>query len=192
MKVDRPPQLARRFFDRFEPVHAVTYFCAGVPYGVRRPRVPRLLDGILRGPIGAAGRRTDRGGDGDLLQLRTKPGRQGAARRMGDRVAGAALRAREDSAVAALAPLWPHRRRCARPPPNSRQGGARRPTGRPAIVRGQPGAALAVRTAGAAVACGHAAARTARRRHVAVLAAQDSVAANPTCCTPPRAGCRGR
>ena len=26
MKVERQPRLARRFFDRFEPVHAVTYF----------------------------------------------------------------------------------------------------------------------------------------------------------------------
>ena len=98
---------------------------------------------------------------------------------------GAALRAREDSAVAALRRYGVDRRRRVRTAAElARRRRTAAPAGRQAAVRRQRGAALAGRTAGQAVARGHAASRTARRRHsggaggVGVIAA-----ASPTCCT---------
>src|ERR1700731_1423473 len=66
---------------------------AGGTSGVGRAGVPRLLVGLLRRPVGAAGPDVSRDGDCDLLQLRPRASRQGTAggvadRRSGGRVAG--------------------------------------------------------------------------------------------------------
>src|SRR6478672_8101622 len=48
---------ARHFFDRFEPVHGITYFAPGMSVGHGRRQLPWLLDGLLRHPAVAALRR---------------------------------------------------------------------------------------------------------------------------------------
>jgi hypothetical protein len=50
----RDPALARDVWRRLEPVHAVTYFAPEAARGADRSRVPRLLDGLLRGAGGSA------------------------------------------------------------------------------------------------------------------------------------------
>jgi hypothetical protein len=100
--VRREPGLARRFFDRFEPVHAVTYFA---------PEARAALDGLgYRGfwmgyfaarsaPLGIVPR-----GAVTAIFYNFTPERVAKALPAAWEIAGpeAALRARQDSAVAAL------------------------------------------------------------------------------------------
>jgi len=100
--VDRQPKLARRFFDRFEPVHAVTYFA---------PEARAALDGLgYRGfwmsyfaarsaPLGNVPPEVV-----TAIFYNFAPERVAKALPSAWQVAGpeAALRARQDSAVAAL------------------------------------------------------------------------------------------
>jgi hypothetical protein len=100
--VGRRPELARRFFDRFEPVHAVTYFA---------PEAREALDGLgYRGfwmgyfaarsaPLGEASPELV-----TAIFYNFAPERVAKALRAAWQIAGpeAALRARLDSAVAAL------------------------------------------------------------------------------------------
>jgi hypothetical protein len=100
--VRREPGLARRFFDRFEPVHAVTYFA---------PEARAALDALgYRGfwmgyfaarsaPLGMVPREVV-----TAIFYNFAPGRVAKALPTAWQIAGpeAALRARQDSAVAAL------------------------------------------------------------------------------------------
>jgi hypothetical protein len=100
--VRRQPELARRFFDRFEPVHAVTYFA---------PEARAALDGLgYRGfwmgyfaarsaPLGMVPREVVA-----AIFYNFAPERVAKALPAAWEIAGpeAALRARQDSAVAAL------------------------------------------------------------------------------------------
>jgi hypothetical protein len=100
--VPREPELARRFFDRFEPVHAVTYFA---------PEARAALDGLgYRGfwmgyfaarsaPLGIVPRELV-----TAIFYNFAPERVAKALPAAWQIAGpeAALRARQDSAVAAL------------------------------------------------------------------------------------------
>jgi hypothetical protein len=100
--VRRQPELARRFFDRFEPVHAVTYFA---------PEARAALDGLgYRGfwmgyfaarsaPLGMVPREVV-----TAIFYNFAPERVAKALPAAWEIAGpeAALRARQDSAVAAL------------------------------------------------------------------------------------------
>src|SRR6201996_2867490 len=100
--VNREPELARRFFDRFEPVHAVTYFA---------PEARAALDGLgYRGfwmgyfaarsaPLGIVPREVV-----TAIFYNFAPARVAKALPAAWEIAGpdAALRAREDTAVAAL------------------------------------------------------------------------------------------
>jgi len=102
MSVSREPELARRFFDRFEPVHAVTYFA---------PESRAALDGLgYRGfwmgyfaarsaPLGIVPREVVA-----AIFYNFAPERVAKALPAAWEIAGpeAALRARQDSAVAAL------------------------------------------------------------------------------------------
>jgi helix-turn-helix protein len=102
MKVRREPELARRFFDRFEPVHAVTYFA---------PEAREALDALgYRGfwmgyfaarsaPLGTVPRDVV-----TAIFYNFAPERVAKALPAAWEVAGpdAALRARQESAVAAL------------------------------------------------------------------------------------------
>ena len=102
MKVERQPRLARRFFDRFEPVHAVTYFS---------PECRAAFDGLgFRGfwigyfagrsaPLGIVPTEVV-----TALFYNFAPSRVAKALPAAWEIAspGAALRAREDSAVATL------------------------------------------------------------------------------------------
>ena len=81
-RMSRTPTTARRLFDRFEPIHAVTYFA---------PESRAAFDGLgLRGfwmGYFAARRHrwagSPRGRHRHVLQLRPLPRRAGAARRLG-------------------------------------------------------------------------------------------------------------
>src|SRR6516162_4519641 len=98
----RQPQLARRFFDRFEPVHAVTYFA---------PEARAAFDGLgYRGfwmgyfaarsaPLGVVPREVV-----TAIFYNFAPERVAKALPTAWEIAGpeAALRARQESAVAAL------------------------------------------------------------------------------------------
>ena len=100
--MQREPQLARRFFDRFEPVHAVTYFA---------PEARAALDGLgYRGfwmgyfaarsaPLGVVPREVV-----TAIFYNFAPERVAKALPAAWQIAGpdAALRARQESAVAAL------------------------------------------------------------------------------------------
>ena len=102
MKVERQPRLARRFFDRFEPVHAVTYFS---------PECRAAFDGLgFRGfwmgyfagrsaPLGIVPTEVV-----TALFYNFAPSRVAKALPAAWEIAspGAALRAREDSAIATL------------------------------------------------------------------------------------------
>ena len=164
MKVCREPRLARRFFDRFEPVHAVTYFS---------PESRAAFDGLgFRGfwmgyfagrsaPLGIVPPEVV-----TAMFYNFAASRVAKALPAAWEVAspGAALRAREDSAVATLRRYGlsddgvPDRRR-----PGG-QGRPQRTARRQAALRRQRGAAVADRTARRAVARHHAAARAPWRR----------------------------
>ena len=102
MKVERQPRLARRFFDRFEPVHAVTYFS---------PECRAAFDGLgFRGfwmgyfagrsaPLGIVPTEVV-----TALFYNFAPSRVAKALPAAWEIAspGAALRARADSAIATL------------------------------------------------------------------------------------------
>ena len=102
MTMRRNPALARRFFDRFEPVHAVTYFT---------PEARAALDGLgYRGfwmgyfaarsaPLGMVPREVV-----TAIFYNFAPARVARALPAAWEIAGpeAALRARQDSAIAAL------------------------------------------------------------------------------------------
>ena len=87
VKVGREPRLARRFFDRFEPVHAVTYFS---------PESRAAFDGLgFRGfwmgyfagrsaPLGVVPTEVV---TALFYNFAPEPGRQGVACRMGNRLA---------------------------------------------------------------------------------------------------------
>ena len=139
-------------------------FLAGKPGGVRRPRLPRLLDGVLRRSVRPAGHRADGRRDGAVLQLRAEQGREGAARRVEDRAARLRFTRPRGLGRRRIATVWPDRRRRTTRSRAGRQGRAQRTARWQAAVRRQCGAAMADRTAGRAVARGHVASRTARRR----------------------------
>ena len=130
--MERQPRLARRFFDRFEPVHAVTYFS---------PESRAAFDGLgFRGfwmgyfagrsaPLGVVPTEVV-----TAMFYNFAPSRVAKALPAAWEFASpaAALRAREDSAVAALRRYGLTRRRRADRRRPGRQGGAHAPLdGRP-------------------------------------------------------------
>src|SRR5580693_9700783 len=60
-------------------------FRAGGARGDGRPRLPRVLDGLLRGPIGPTGPSGPRSRDRAVLQLRTRASGQSPSRGVGNR-----------------------------------------------------------------------------------------------------------
>ena len=65
---------SRHFFDRFEPVHGITYFAPGMSAGHGRRRLPWLLDGLLRHPAVATVRRYGVAAPANLTTLATTTG----------------------------------------------------------------------------------------------------------------------
>ena len=81
----RTPALARRFFDRFEPVHAVTYFSPESRQALDAMGFRGFWMGYFAARSAPLGQVPAAGGHRVVLQLLRRPGRQGTARGVGNR-----------------------------------------------------------------------------------------------------------